>query len=227
MSTQIYSVRFGINRCYLIQEEGVIMIDGGPPNKLNAFQKFIEGIPIHSKDIRLIILTHGDFDHVGSAGEIKSLTGAQIAIHENDRATFEKAVHHFPGGTTAWGRFLRFILNPVTKVLFKFQGEKADIVLDDSDHPLHEFGINGSIVYTPGHTSGSVSVLLKSGDAFVGCLAHNNLPFRLKPGLPIFADDIEEVKRSWKKVLERGVKMIYPAHGDPFPVEVIKKMLNY
>ena len=95
MSTQIYSVRFGINRCYLIQEEGVIMIDGGPPNKLNAFQKFIEGIPIHSKDIRLIILTHGDFDHVGSAGEIKSLTGAQIAIHENDRATFELLLNPF------------------------------------------------------------------------------------------------------------------------------------
>ena len=111
--------------------------------------------------------------------------------------------------------------------MFKFPGQKADIVLDNSDYPLHEFGINGSIVFTPGHTSGSVSVLLESGDAFVGCLAHNNLPFRLKPGLPIFADDIEEVRKNWKKVIERGAKMIYPAHGDPFPVEIIKKILKY
>jgi hydroxyacylglutathione hydrolase len=227
MSTQIYPVRFGINRCYLIREEGVIMIDGGPPKKLKAFQKFIGGIPIRPEDIRLIVLTHGDFDHVGSAGEIRSLTGAKIAIHENDRETFEKALHHFPTGTTAWGHSLRFILNPVTTVLFKFPGEKADIVLDNSDYPLHDFGINGRIVYTPGHTSGSVSVLLESGDAFVGCLAHNNLPFRLKPGLPIFADDIEEVKRNWKRVIERGAKTIYPAHGDPFPVEIIKKILKY
>jgi len=164
---------------------------------------------------------------VGSAGDIKSLTGAKIAIHENDRETFEKGLHHFPTGTTAWGHFLRSILNPVTKILFKFPGEMPDIVLDDSDYPLQDFGINGSIVYTPGHTSGSVSVLLESGDAFVGCLAHNNLPFRLKPGLPIFADNIEEVKRNWKTVIERGAKTIYPAHGDPFPVEVIKKILNY
>ena len=227
MSTQIYPVRFGINRCYLIREEGVIMIDGGPPKKLKAFQKFIGGIPIRPEDIRLIVLTHGDFDHVGSAGEIRSLTGAKIAIHENDRETFEKALHHFPTGTTAWGHSLRFILNPVTTVLFKFPGQKADIVLDNSDYPLHEFGINGSIVFTPGHTSGSVSVLLESGDAFVGCLAHNNLPFRLKPGLPIFADDIEEVRKNWKKVIERRAKMIYPAHGDPFPVEIIKKILKY
>jgi hydroxyacylglutathione hydrolase len=227
MSTQIYPVRFGINRCYLIREEGVIMIDGGPPKKLKAFQKFIGSISIRPEDIRLIVLTHGDFDHVGSARDIKSLTGAKIAIHENDRETFEKALHHFPTGTTAWGRSLRFILNPVTKVLFKFPGQKADIVLDNSDYPLHEFGINGSIVFTPGHTSGSVSVLLESGDAFVGCLAHNNLPFRLKPGLPIFADDIEEVRKNWKKVIERGAKTIYPAHGEPFPVEVIKKILKY
>jgi hydroxyacylglutathione hydrolase len=61
----------------------------------------------------------------------------------------------------------------------------------------------------------------------VGCLAHNNLPFRLKPGLPIFADDIEEVRKNWKKVIERGAKTIYPAHGEPFPVEVIKKILKY
>lgn len=225
MPTQIYSVRFGINRCYLIQEEGVILIDGGPPKKLKAFHKFIEGIPIRPEDIRLIVLTHGDFDHVGSAGDIKSLTGAKIAIHENDQETFKKAVHNFPGGTTAWGRFLRFILNPVTKVLFKFPGDKPDIVLNEFDYPLHNFGINGSIVYTPGHTKGSVSIILETGDAFVGCLAHNNLPFRLKPGLPIFADDIEEVKKNWKTVIERGAKKIYPAHGDPFPIEVIKTIL--
>ncbi len=227
MSTQIYPVRFGINRCYLIREDGMVMIDGGPPKKLAAFQKFIERIPVRPEDIRLIILTHGDFDHVGSAGEIKTLTGAKIAIHENDRRTFENALHHFPTGTTSWGHFLRFLLNPITKMLFKFPKQKADIALDNSDYPLHDFGINGNIVYTPGHTKGSVSVILKTGEAFVGCLAHNNLPFRLKPGLPIFADDIDEVRKSWKSVIERGAKMIYPAHGDPFPVEVIKKILNY
>jgi glyoxylase-like metal-dependent hydrolase (beta-lactamase superfamily II) len=226
MPMQIYPIRFGINRCYLVQDDGIIMIDGGPPNKSIVFQKFIKNLPINPKDIRLIILTHGDFDHVGSARDIKLLTSANIAIHENDRLNFENALYNFPPGTTLWGRLLRFVLNPILKISLKFPGDKSDIVLDNSDYPLYDFGINGKIVYTPGHTEGSVSVLLESGEAFVGCLAHNNLPFRLKPGLPIFAEDIEKVKESWKSIIQQGAKTIYPAHGDPFPVDVIKNILN-
>ena len=91
---------------------------------------------------------------------------------------------------------------------------------------LIEFGIPGKIIYTPGHTQGSVSVLLETGEAFVGCLAHNNLPFRFRPGLPIFAEDIEKVKESWKPIIQQGAKTIYPAHGNPFSVDIIKKALT-
>jgi glyoxylase-like metal-dependent hydrolase (beta-lactamase superfamily II) len=226
MAIKIYSVRFGINRCYLIQDQGMIMIDGGPPNKLPAFQKFIRRIAIDPTVIRLIVLTHGDFDHVGSASEIRSLTGAKIAIHENDRAHVEQAIYNFPPGTTVWGKLLHAVLNPALKPVMRFTGATCDIVLTDSDHPLNEYGIKGKIIYTPGHTKGSVSVLLDTGEAFVGCMAHNNIPFRLRPGLPIFAEDIDAIGQSWKKLIEGGAQMIYPAHGSPFPVDVIKNILG-
>ena len=45
-------------------------------------------LPIHPNEVRLILLTHGDFDHVGSAKDLKALTGAKIAIHEHDRLSF-------------------------------------------------------------------------------------------------------------------------------------------
>jgi hydroxyacylglutathione hydrolase len=225
MATDIFTIRFGINKCYLIKDKGVIMIDGGPPNKVERFRDFLREKSIAPKDISLIILTHGDFDHVGSAQDIKLLTGAKVAIHKEDGSNFEKSRHNFPLGTTHWGRFLRFVLNPATK-LFSFPGGTADIILGDTDYPLYNYGIRGNIVYTPGHTKGSVSVILETGEAFVGCMAHNNLPFRLRPGLPIFAEDIHGVKESWNLLLRRGVKIIYPAHGNPFPVEAIKSILN-
>jgi hypothetical protein len=43
--------------------------------------------------------------------------------------------------------------------------------------------------------------------------------------LPIFAEDIGKVKKSWKKIIQQGAKIIYPAHGNPFSVEIIKKIL--
>jgi glyoxylase-like metal-dependent hydrolase (beta-lactamase superfamily II) len=55
-----------------------------------------------------------------------------------------------------------------------------------------------TVIHTPGHSSGSVSVLLETGDVFVGDLAMNGLPLRLGPGLPIFAEDLQKVKESWK-----------------------------
>jgi glyoxylase-like metal-dependent hydrolase (beta-lactamase superfamily II) len=165
-------------------------------------------IPVSPEDIQLIILTHGDFDHVGSAKDIKALSGARVAIHNLDRLNFERPVFNFPPGVAIWGRFLHLILYPITKMIFKIPTEKADIVLDNEDYPLNDFGISGKIVYTPGHTKGLVSVLLDSGDAFVGCLAHNNLPFCLRPGLPIFAEDIDKVKESWKLIIKQVQKKI-------------------
>lgn len=51
----------------------------------------------------------------------------------------------------------------------------------------------------------------------------NMFPMRLSPGLPIFGDDIQVVKQSWRKLLDMGAKTVYPAHGKPFPAEILKK----
>lgn len=68
----------------------------------------------------------------------------------------------------------------------------VDIALRDENFTLTPFGIPGNVVYTPGHTMGSVSILLEIGDAFVGDLAMNGLPFGFRPGLAIFAEDIKK-----------------------------------
>ncbi|MGM0655910.1 MAG: hypothetical protein ACQETR_11410 [Thermodesulfobacteriota bacterium] len=89
----------------------------------------------------------------------------------------------------------------------------VDIILDDNDFPLDQFGIAGKVISTPGHSFGSVSILLDTGEAFVGDLAMNAFPLRLTPGLPIFAEDMQKVKNSWDLLLDKGASKIYPAHG--------------
>jgi hypothetical protein len=36
---------------------------------------------------------------------------------------------------------------------------------------------------------------------------------------------VEQIKQSWKKIINEGAEIIYPAHGKPFPVELIKKYI--
>jgi len=101
----------------------------------------------------------------------------------------------------------------------------VNIVLGDGDFPLTEYGIPGKVMYTPGHSIGSVSVLLETGDAFVGDLAMNKFPMRLSPGLPILAEDMQQVRESWKLLLDAGAKTVYPAHGKPFSSDIIRRAL--
>lgn len=225
MKTTIHTLKFAINRCYIIQQKGTIMVDSGPAKSFERFQKYLKQFSISPGEIGMIALTHGDFDHVGSAREIKEYTCATIAIHEKDKENLEEGKFNWPPGTNAKGKIIRSVFFPLMKRI-TFPPVNADITFSNSEFPLYDFGIQGKILYTPGHTDGSISLLLDSGEAFVGCLAHNGFPFRRKPNLPIFADNVEKIKKSWKMIIEKGAKTIYPAHGNPFRVEEIKKYLS-
>jgi glyoxylase-like metal-dependent hydrolase (beta-lactamase superfamily II) len=226
MDLKIFTISFGINNCYVIKQSSTaIMVDAGPPKIEKAFLKQTNKLGIDPEIIKLIVLTHGDFDHAGSAKTLKGLTGAKIAIHKNDQKTMEEGTFNWPPGASRWGRISRSIFYPLMKNNIKMDNVRADIVLDDQDYPLQEFGIDGDIIHTPGHTSGSVSVLLNSGDAFTGCLSHNRLPFSLKPRLPIYAENTEMIKESWSVLIKKGVKISYPGHGNPYHIEKILRYL--
>ncbi len=221
----IYTVDFGFNQCYIIRSQGVIMVDGGLPNRRGDFLEALQRLPIEPQDIQLVVITHGHFDHMGSARDIREVTGARIAMHRLDKDCLEKPLNRFPRGVGVWGGLLRGVL-PILKPFIHAPPCEVDIVLDDDGMSLTDFGIPGRVVHTPGHTTGSVSVVLDSGDAFVGCMAQNKFPLRLNPELPVLADDLDLVKKSWKHLLELGMQTIYPGHGKPFPAAVIRDSLE-
>ena len=224
MTTKIHTLKFDINRCYIIQSQGTILIDGGPPNKGKNFEKYLTKYSIKPEEINLIVLTHGDFDHVGSTKDIKEITKAKIAIHEKDKIYLEEGIFHWPPAINIKGQIIRSLLLPFLKNI-PFPSINADITLTDNEFPLNDFGIEGKIIYTPGHTLGSVTILLDSGEAFVGCLAHANKLFRIKPNLPIFAENMKLIKESWKLLIDQGAEIIYPGHGNPFHIDEIKRYI--
>lgn len=222
---KILNIKMGTARSYVIQDKGTIMVDAGAPNKLNTFIKVMKKASIDPKQIKLIIQTHGHWDHIGSTKAIKEATGAPVAMHEPDKEWLEKSLTPLPPGVTTWGRLMmkftsRFMLPA------DISATTVDIILPDKEFSLHPFGIPGKVLHTPGHSMGSVSILLETGDAFVGDIATNDILFGFGPKLTILAEDLEKVKESWKLLLDQGAKVIYPGHGNPFPAEIIRKQLG-
>lgn len=225
MEVEIFPVRLGVDQAYILKGRGTVMIDGGAPGKLKCFLREMDRIQVPPDEIKLIILTHGHWDHIGSASDIQMISGAKIAMHEEERSWLEKPVNAMPPGACLWGRVFGGILKLFLRWI-RITPARVAVSLGNGDYSLHEYGIPGRIIHTPGHSPGSVSILLDSGDAFVGDLAMNAFPMRLTPGVPIFADDIELVKLNWKKLLDLGAKRIYPAHGQPFSSEVFLRAVT-
>jgi hydroxyacylglutathione hydrolase len=217
MSLTIESVRCGITNVYLLRDRGTIIIDPGGPARLTAGLKRVLELLGTPPRLDLIVITHGHFDHFGAAGLLREATGAPLAVHRGDAAWLRRGDTVWPQGVTRWGKFTRAVLGPVTIRLSRTPAVEPDLVLEDEGLDLEPYGVAGRVVYTPGHSPGSVSVLLASGEAFVGDLAMNGPPMTLKPGFGIFADLPELVPGSWKRLLDLGAQVVYPAHGRPFP----------
>jgi glyoxylase-like metal-dependent hydrolase (beta-lactamase superfamily II) len=224
MQTQIYRLPLGFSTCYLVKQEGLILVDTGTPNQAKKFLNELKALSINPADISLILLTHGHWDHIGSANEIKRLTASKVAINHREKDWVEQAIKITPPGISLWGSFLGMMLKMLMPVV-SFPGTSVDLALEDSDFSLEPYGISGQVLYTPGHSMGSMSLLLDTGEAFVGDSAMNGLPMRTGPGLPIFAEDMNAVKESWRLLLTRGAKQIYPAHGKPFEANIMERFL--
>lgn len=222
---QIAPVPLSITNCYLLRDRGTVLVDAGVAGKARTFFAALERFGVEPREISLIVITHGHFDHVGSANEIRAGTGAKVAVHHGDARRLEEGTMMVPPGTTHWGRVSKRIFRPIFRHLNRVTPVRADLLISDDGLALAEFGIPGRIVHTPGHSPGSLSVLLDSGETFVGDAAMNRLPFCTRPSLPIYAEDLDGVKASLRKLVALGARTFYPAHGRPFPVEALREAL--
>jgi hydroxyacylglutathione hydrolase len=224
MSAEIHKLSLGVCNCYLVKEDGLILIDAGPPNQVSKLRMELQTLSINPENISLLLLTHGHSDHIGSVNAVKALTHCKVAINHREKEWVEQALRQTPPGIGLWGTIMVTLMRTMTPFM-KFPASSVDIALEDREFILNPFGINGKVLYTPGHTSGSMSVLLDTGEAFVGDLVMNGLPMRIGPGMPIFGDDRDTVKASWKLLLDNGAKWIYPSHGNPFSADVLQEAL--
>lgn len=198
-------------------------MDTGYPGSADVFLKKLSEIGIKLEQISLILITHAHTDHSGSAAELRQRTGAPVAIHQLD-AEFLRSGNNPPLHPT--GTLSRLLMSlPVFGRTAKAPPLEPDILIE-GEMSLQKFGIDGEILPTPGHTPGSISVLLNGGEALVGDMIMGDLIRRKRPSYPLVADNIVQLRESIKLVMQRSPKVVFIGHGGPLePERIYRKFL--
>jgi hydroxyacylglutathione hydrolase len=203
--------------CYLIQSEmGYLLVDTGGSNNRKVLTRELEQAGVKPGLLKLIVITHGDFDHMGSAAHLRRAFESQIAMHAEELGTAEQ------GDMFASRKKPNAILRALARFLSLF-GKKGrfspDILLSDGQS-LAEYGLVGRVVSIPGHSRGSIGLLLESGDFFCGDLLTS---MGGKPALNSLMDDVPTGKASLDKMRGMGITKVYPGHGKAFKLEELKE----
>jgi len=211
--------RLGTVNCYLIKTDtGYILIDTGCSNKRTELEKELERVGCKPGNLKLIVLTHGDFDHTGNAAYLREKFGARIAMHHDDSGMVER-------GDMFWNRRKgNIFLGMIARILFRFGKKerfKPDLYIDDG-YDLSDYGFNAKVLPIPGHSKGSIGILTANGDLFCGDLLEN----KDKPVLSSIMDDLSAANASVEKLKKLRVKTVYPGHGKPFPMEQFMKQFQ-
>ena len=183
------------NYVYLILAEEKILIDTGLPKNGTSILNELKSMNIKPHDIKHILITHDDVDHVGSLALLEKASGAKIWASKEDIPYIRGEINR---------HVVKRILNYIVKL------KKPENI-----KPYPEEGMidDVKVINTPGHTVGHVCLLYRD-IMFVGDL------FRTKNGEiingPSFADWNNSIlKESIVKIDEYDFKWICPAHGEP------------
>lgn len=218
MSNEIITLRLpmpfhlGLVNCYLIKTEGgFFLIDTGGSNNRQALLGALRNAGCQPGLLKLILLTHGDFDHTGNAASLRQVFGAQIAMHAADAGMLARG-DMFEGRKKP-NAVIRALI-PLFARFGKAERCAPDVLLRDGDD-LSGYGLDARVISIPGHSKGSIGILTRGGDLFCGDLLEN----LKQPALGSIMDDPATARVSNERLGSLEINTVHPGHGRSFEYE--------
>lgn len=185
-SSMVYAIK---------EEDGVTLIDTGFPCFGADLLTELRTTVCRDLPLRRILLTHADLDHMGNAALIQQKTGCKVWLDPKEM--------EYIAGTRP--------RIPMKQTMIDECGLQ---IPELSFYPASGKVDNFTIIPTPGHTIGHVSILYNNSVLFGGDLfLFNNGNFT--HASPEWTDDLAEAEVSFRKVCEYPFTIFCPAHGVP------------
>ncbi len=199
---------YGCNVYLLVNESGCLMVDNGVGWRWKSLRRKVQRV-CQGRPVEALLLTHTHFDHAMNTDRVREAFDPQIIVHEKEAKYLESGWSPLPRGTQWYNKTLMDLIRQIEYPFREFYSLQGDILIYDH-YDLAGMGFNAYALHTPGHTAGSVTVVVDNQIALVGDTLVGYVPGH---SAPAFADHPEQLITSWRKLLETGCQLFLPAHG--------------
>lgn len=215
----LHRVGNDIVACYLVADDsGVTLIDAGVAGQWDEFLAELAAMGRHVEDVRAVLLTHGDEDHIGFAERLHREHGVPVWVHEADagRARGEGKP------STGWGKVR---LGPLAQFLWyaaRKGGLRTTYLTEVRTFAGgEELLLPGSpvVIPVPGHSPGSVAFSFPAVSAVIvgdALTTRHVLTGALGPGRAPFTDDPRSALESLSNLEGIEARWVLPGHGTPW-----------
>lgn len=217
---KVFQILSGRSNSFLLSNgDRYIIIDTGRENKWNKLKIRLDELKLNENNLLALILTHTHFDHAENAYNIKQTYKTKLIVHKSEADFISNGNNPGMGGTNPITKFVTGKLGSWALHHFKYKPADYDITVEDK-YELSGLGFNTYIIHTPGHSIGSMSIIIDNEIAIVGDAMFGVLKSSV---FPPYAEQPEVMVRSWKRLLDTGCTLFIPAHGTANSKELLEK----
>jgi glyoxylase-like metal-dependent hydrolase (beta-lactamase superfamily II) len=195
------------NTYLIVEAGGLTLIDAGLPGSSRKILAFIASLGRTPRHLTRILITHSDWDHVGSLRAVQKASGARTFASPLEAQAIAEGRSSRPARLPSSTPFLR----KLRRFLFRPRPFKVDEILTDGQVLPILGGLR--VVDTPGHCPGHISLFAESkailfcGDSMV---TEEN---RILGSRPVFTWDAGLAQAAVKKQAALGARILCSGHG--------------
>lgn len=215
----VYQVLSGRSNSFLVSSnDKYFLIDTGRSSSWKKLSKNLDDI-LGENQLSCLILTHTHFDHAENGAKLKDKYKCKVIVHESESDYLKNGDSPLPKGTNILTRFLINFIGKRIQNRYKYEPAHFDFLVDEK-FDLNEFGFNAYILHTPGHSPGSISIIIDNELAIVGDAMFGVFKWSI---FPPFANNTQLMIESWGKLLETDCSTYLPGHGSEISLNLVKK----
>lgn len=207
-------------KVFIVKGEKTIIFDAGRKGDCDKIINALKENGIALEDVALIVISHSHTDHYGDLYELQRKTGAKVVVHSSEAEYMKMGKNSELVSHNIFFKILMKLLGGI-----KVKGVQPDLLVNDK-FELGEYGVNGFIVHTPGHTNGSLSLILEDGNAIVGDLIGGKYNSNSLPSIPRLYSDIKKLNESIQTILNTKVNKIFTSHGGTYEASQVKVLIK-